>query len=577
MAFEPAAVGQVGARSGERPDAVAIDRHLHAAAARLTAGLSVVGLLEAWQDWGLHLAASPGRCLQLAQDAGMEAFRALTHPGTVETALDPRFRGPGWQSQPFEAYAAGFQGVEEWWRKALTGVPGVTRQHERVVAFTMRQMLDMVSPGNFVATNPDVLTATVTTGGANLAQGAIQFLNDLSARARRADADYQVGRDVAATPGEVVLRTALAEIIQYRPTTASVRPEPVVIVPAWIMKYYILDLTPADSLVRALVAEGFTVFMVSWKNPGPEDRDRGFDDYHRLGAMAAIDAACRITGAEKVHAVGYCLGGTLMTMTAAAMARDGDQRLASLTLLAAQADFTDAGELTLFINEGQIALLEDLMWDRGYLRPEQMAGAFHILRANDLIWSRMISEYLMGQPRRRRALDAWSDDATRLPYRMQSQNLRNLYLGNDLAEGRFCLDGRPIALRDIATPVFVLGTETDHIAPWRSVYKLLLLCEADMTFVLTDRGHNVGIVCPPVQAERRRRRFRVRRQSARGGYLDPEAWLAAAPVEPGSWWPTWFAWLHDHSGEMTAPPSIGRAESGLLPLAPAPGRYVLET
>ncbi|MFI4976495.1 MAG: PHA/PHB synthase family protein [Caulobacterales bacterium] len=563
--------------AGERaeasaPDEAPIDRHLHAAAARLTGGLSLVGLAGAWQDWALHLAASPGLCMGLAQDAWAGAFRLATRPTEIETAQDPRFRGPGWQAQPFNAYAAGFQAVEQWWRKATTGVHGVTGQHERVASFAARQMLDMVSPSNFVATNPDVLARAVATGGGSLVQGAANLAADVVTPGRDAG-DFQVGRDVAVTPGEVVARTPLAEIIQYRPSTATVRPEPVVIVPAWIMKYYILDLTPAESLVRALVADGFTVFMVSWKNPGPEDRDRDFDDYRRLGALAAIDAACEITGSKRVHAAGYCLGGTLLAMTAAAMARDGDERLASLTLLASQADFTEAGELTLFVNEAQVALLEDLMWDRGYLRPEQMAGTFQVLRANDLIWSRMIGEYLMGDPRRARALDAWSADATRLPFRMESQNLRSLYLDNELAEGRFRVGGHPVALRDIAAPMFVLGTEFDHIAPWRSVYKLLLLCEAPITFVLTDRGHNVGVVCPPGVGERHQR---VRRQSASEPYVDPDAWLASTPPRPGSWWPTWFAWLHERSGPMAPPPPMGDADNGFASLGPAPGRYVLE-
>ena len=550
----------------------AIDRQAHAATARLTGGLSPVGLLEAWQDWALHLAASPGRRWSLRQEAVAEAMKSLSAPATVETSSDPRFRDDGWRQWPFNAYAAGFQACERWWRSATTNVPGVQAKNQRIVAFAARQALDTISPSNFAATNPEVLSRIVATGGASLLQGASNFAEDVAVQlGDDPETPFKVGRDVAVTPGQVVLRTALAEVIQYRPSTATVHPEPVVIIPAWINRYYILDLTPQESLVRSLVAEGFTVFIVSWKNPGAEDRERGFEDYRQLGALAAIDAATRITGSKTVHAVGYCLGGTLLTMTAAAMARDGDRRIGSLTLLASQADFTEAGELSLFITESQVALLEDLMWERGYLRPEQMSGAFQLLQSNDLIWSRVIHEYLMGERRTLQSLDAWSQDATRLPFRMESENLRKLYLDNDLAEGRFVAGGKPVALRDIAAPMFVLGTETDHIAPWRSVYKLLLLCEADITFVLTNHGHNVGVVSPPGSPGRR---HRVRRQKARGAYLAPDAWLERAKPQDGSWQPAWFAWLADRSSPKAAPPPLG--VPGEACLGAAPGTFVLE-
>ena len=567
----PASTALTACPPTEGPHPLPFDRHLHAAAARLTSGLSPAGLHEAWLDWAWHLASSPARRLALAQSALSKAANLAISPGAVERDHDPRFRGPGWASWPFNAYASSFQTIEQWWREATTDVQGVTDQHERVVGFAARQILDIFSPSNFIATNPEVLARIAATGGASLAQGALNWVNDRVGVAPDEGPAFTVGREVAATPGEVILRTPLAEVIQYRPTTAEVRKEPVVIIPAWIMKYYILDLTPQDSMVRALVEQGHTVFMVSWKDPEPSDRDRGFDDYRQLGALAAIDAACRITGSDKVHAVGYCLGGTLLSITAAAMARDGDNRLASLTLLAAQADFTEAGELSLFINESQVALLEDLMFERGFLRPEQMAGVFQMLKANDLIWSRLVHEYLMGEPQRTSALDAWSADTTRLPARMESQNLRNLYLKNDLAEGRFCVGGRPVALRDISAPIFALGTETDHIAPWRSVYKLLLLCDTDITYCLTDHGHNVGVVCPPGRGERRRR---LRHQTIDGAYLDPQAWIDQTPPIAGSWWPDWFAWLDAHSGPMTAPPPMGAPDQGLAPIEPAPGSYV---
>jgi polyhydroxyalkanoate synthase len=385
--------------------------------------------------------------------------------------------------------------------------------------------------------------------------------------------DFVPGRQVAVTPGRVVLRNRLIELIQYAPATPDVHAEPVLIVPAWIMKYYILDLSPRNSLVKYLVDKGHTVFMISWHNPGEADRDLGMDDYLRLGVLAALDAVNAIVPRRQVNAVGYCLGGTLLAIAAAYLGARRDDRLRSLTLLAAQTDFTEPGELSLFIDDSELNYLEDIMWRQGYLRTRQMAGAFQLLRSNDLVWSRIVNDYLLGKRQPMTDLMAWNADATRMPYRMHSEYLRRLFLKNDLFEGRYRVDDRPVALGDIRVPVFAVATETDHVAPWKSVYKINLAADTDVTFVLTSGGHNAGIVSEPGH---RGRHFRLARRTDGDTYLAPDDWAAAAPERAGSWWPAWADWLAAAGSGRTAPPSTGAPAAGYAPLDPAPGRYVLE-
>ncbi len=565
------------------------DRSLHAAVARFTAGLSPAALAHAYLDWATHLTYAPGKRLQLVDKAARKAVRFASYatryalagheaPCCIEPLpQDRRFVGEDWQKWPYNVIYQAFLLNQQWWHNATTGVRGVTRQHENMVEFTSRQLLDMFSPSNFIPTNPEVLQHTLKKGGMNLASGLQNLIEDwersISGKKPIGTENFVVGRDVAVTPGKVIFRNRLIELIQYAPTTDQVRPEPILIVPAWIMKYYILDLSPHNSLVKYLTQQGFTVFMISWKNPSPEDRDLDMEDYRTLGPIAALDTVAAVVPDRKVHAVGYCLGGTLLAIAAAAMARDGDERLKSLTMLAAQTDFTEAGELMLFMDEGQLAFLDDMMWEQGFLDTRQMAGAFQMLRSNDLVWSYMIRNYLMGEREPMIDLMAWNADATRMPYRMHSQYLRRLFLDNDLAEGRFEAAGKPVALTDIRVPIFAVGTERDHVAPWRSTYKIHLLTDTEVTYLLTTGGHNAGIISEPGRGGRR---FQVMTTTASAHYVDPATWLAQAPQKQGSWWPQWAAWLDARSGEPVAPPGVGAAAAAFAALSDAPGAYVLQ-
>ncbi len=537
--------------------------------------------LGAFMDWWTHLVGSPAKQLELAR-AGAEQWRrawemAVTGATVQPLPQDKRFADPAWQLPPYRGLMQAFLLEEQWWQRATTEIRGVSPHHEQMVSFAARQWLDMAAPSNFVVTNPVVQRRTVQECGLNLFRGAALAFED----ARRDAADlppagaeaFDIGRTVAITPGRVVLRNRLMELIQYAPTTPTVYLEPVLIVPAWIMKYYVLDLSPGNSLVRHLVDHGYTVFAISWKNPTSEDRDLGMDDYANLGVRAALQAIGTIVPGAQVHATGYCLGGTLLATVAASLGRtDGTMTpLKTLTLLAAQTDFTAPGEIGLFIDEGQVASLENLMAQRGYLDKKQMQSTFQMLRSNDLIWSHRLQSQLLGQRRPLSDLMAWNADGTRLPARMHSEYLRGMYLNNALARGEWRVDGKPVHLSDIRVPIFNVGTAQDHVAPWRSVFRLHALTDAEQTFVLTTGGHNVGIVNPPGQAKSS---YRMRTWHAGDRLLTPDDWLAATEPVAGTWWTAWETWLRQHSTRRVAPPSIGAVKQGLPPLDAAPGQYV---
>lgn len=569
-----------------------LDRLIHAWQGQLTGGLSPAALLEAYADWAIHLLNQPGKQADLVRKAARKwlrftdyATRAVVSPD-ARPAIEPlpgdrRFLGPDWQALPYSLWWQGFLFTQQWWHNATTGIRGVSPRHANIVHFAARQLLDAASPSNFPLTNPEVLRVTAESGGRNLWQGWQNWVEDAERAAlgqRPFGAEkFQVGRDVAVTPGKVVYRNRLIELIQYAPTTPTVHVEPILIVPAWIMKYYILDLSPANSLVRYLIERGHTVFMISWKNPTERDRDFGMDDYLTLGPLKALEVVRTIVpGAPKVHAVGYCLGGTLLSIAAARLARACNECLKTITLFAAQTDFTEAGELMLFINDSQVAWLEDMMWDQGYLDTRQMAGTFQLLRSNDLVWSTMVRQYLLGERAPMSDLMAWNADATRMPQRMHSEYLRNLFLENDLAAGRYRAEGELVSLADIKVPIFAVSTTRDHIAPWKSVYKVTWLTGSEVTFVLASGGHNAGIVSPPraLIPGANHREYRIGTIGKGDWHLDPDAWLARATHHNGSWWPAWAKWIDAWSGDRVSPPSVGSPETGYPLLDEAPGSYV---
>jgi polyhydroxyalkanoate synthase len=563
-----------------------VSRHFLATLAQWTGGLSPQAFGGAWLNVLARLATAPGRQAELANSAlrktlALAQFSGAALKGEAPRAADTpyahRFSDPAWSKFPFNLMAQSFLSVSEWAREAVQNVPGADAAAENIVGFTVREGLELVSPDNYLPTNPQLIRQTVDENGRNLARGIKHLAEDIGRTFKGLGPvgveHYEVGKQVASTPGKVILRNGLMELIQYSPQTGTVRAEPILIVPAWIMKYYILDLSPKNSLVNYLTGLGFTVFMISWKNPTAEDRDLTMDDYLTLGVRAALDAVTKVVPKHKVHAVGYCIGGTLLSIAAAELAAQDDERIATVTMFAAQTDFSEPGELSIFISPAQLAMLEALMWKKGVLESRQMGGAFQLLRTYDLLWAPSIATYLKGERAGVNDLMSWNADGTRMAYRMHTDYLHQLYLNNDLAEGRYVANGEQVSLADVTVPMFVVGTETDHVAPWRSVYKVgRLVRSTDYTFCLTSGGHNAGIISGP---QHPKRRHRVHRSRAGSRLLSPDRYLERVEPQPGSWWPTWASWLEEHSSDRkVAPPHMGAPKQGLKPLCAAPGTYV---
>lgn len=540
---------------------------------RMTLGLTPAGLVETYASWLAHLAISPGRLSELAAYPILHAWdRHLIDP-----ADDSRFRAPEWQRLPWSALAVTHMMKESFWDRATTAISGLAPERERAINFATKQMLNAFSPANFLPTNPEALAKNYETGGAALVNGlqhAVKnWISLVNGEAPEGTEKYVPGETVAVTPGKVVFSNDLMELIQYEPATAQVQKEPILILPAWIMKYYILDLSPHNSMVKWLVSEGHTVFIVSWKNPNGDDRDKGLDDYVRSGALAALDVVSHIFPDTQIHLTGYCLGGTLAMLTAAYMAAMKDKRLKSLSLFAAQGDFTEMGEMMVFITSSEVAYLQNMMRVQGYLDTKQMAGAFQMLRSNDLIWTSAVKEYLLGQETPLNDLMAWNADATRMPYKMHSEYLEKLCLNNMFANGRFKVLGKPVAAESITVPIFAVGTEKDHVAPWHSVYKIHLMASSDVTFVLTSGGHNSGIVNEPGHPGRH---YRICAHKQGEPFRDADEWAVCAEQRDGSWWLAWNDWLKENGDVATYAARTHLGDDEYKPLRPAPGLYVLQ-
>ncbi|MGB5104536.1 MAG: alpha/beta fold hydrolase [Steroidobacteraceae bacterium] len=558
--------------------------------AKVTGGLSPQAFGGAWINVLSRLATSPGRqaalartaltkSLALAQFTGAAVRGGGNAPEAAGTPYAQRFADPAWAKFPFNVLAQSFLTASELAHEAVKSVPGADPAAGNIVGFTVREGLELLAPDNYLPSNPQLIDRTLQENGRNLVRGMKHLAEDVQRTFKGQGPAgvelYEVGKQVAASPGKVILRTPLMELIQYSPQTATVYAEPLLVVPAWIMKYYILDLSPRNSLVNFLTGLGHTVFMVSWKNPTAEDRDVSMDDYLEHGLHAALDAVTKVVPRRKVHAVGYCIGGTLLAIAAAELAARGDERLASVTLFAAQTDFSEPGELAVFISPAQLAMLEAVMWKEGVLDSRQMGGAFQLLRSHDLLWAPSVATYLRGERLGMNDLMAWNADGTRMAYRMHTDYLHQLYLNNDLAEGRYVARGEQLDLADVEVPMFVVGTETDHVAPWRSVYEVgkLVRCP-DYTFCLTSGGHNAGIISGP---QHPRRRHRVLATKAGARLPSPDRYLEKVEPQPGSWWPTWAKWLEAHSSpRKVPPPGMGAPKRGLKPLGAAPGTYVLQ-
>ncbi|WP_179953193.1 PHA/PHB synthase family protein [Desulfobotulus mexicanus] len=551
-----------------------IDRNFRKDMVRFTGPMDVPAFSRAYFDAIVHLAWSPGTQFRMMLER-MEFFTDLfaIKSGMSPPVLDRRFRDPQWNDWPFSMYKDLFIRFEKHMESRFKDIRGVSEHSNLLIQFLTHQITAMMNPLNFPVTNPEVIRTTLEQGGQNIVKGMQNLIDTLTTHGgelvvRHSRDDYhEVGKTLATTPGKVVFRNRLIELIQYAPVTDKVCGTPILLVPAWINKYYILDLSPHNSMVRYLTEQGFTVFIISWKNVDGSFRDDGIDTYVKNGLVEAIAEIRQITGSDGVHLTGYCMGAILCSIAAAFLRSQEDTSVKTLSCFASQLDFSDAGDLRSFIDESQITFLKDLMEEKGYLAKSNMMQTYSLLRPRDLYWNFLIDEFFLGKDPFNLDFLFWNDDGTRMPMRLHIDILERLYLEDQLTEGKFRMDdGRSIDLRNIDMDLYSVGTLKDHIAPWKSVYRIPHFVSSPIKFVLASSGHIAGIIVPP---------------GSKGHYHTdgllghgPEHWLATAHMHEGSWWPDWAAWMKERSqpetNKLPWPPAKGRD------LGAAPGTYVTE-
>ena len=518
--------------------------------------------LSLWQDY-----------MSLWQSTARRMIGESSQPVIRPTSEDRRFKDALWdESFVFDYIKQSYLLTARWLQKTVREVDGLDDKTAKKVDFYTRQFVDAMAPSNFAVTNPEVLRTTLDSKGENLVRGLKNLLGDLDRGGGQLsirmtdETAFKVGGNIAVTPGKVVFQNDLLQLIQYTPTTQKVQRRPLLIIPPWINKFYILDLREKNSFIRWAVAQGHTVFVISWVNPDERLADKSFENYMTEGAHASLDAIAQATGERAVNVIGYCLGGTLLACVLAHMATKGDERIASATFFTSMVDFTEAGELSVFIDEEQLAALEEKMGAKGYLEGRDMATTFNMLRANDLIWSFVVNNYLLGKDPFPFDLLYWNADSTRMPAAMHSYYLRKMYQENKLAKGELRLLRTRIDLTKIKLPVFILSTREDHIAPWKSTYAATQLYTGKTTFCLAASGHIAGVVNPPA-AEK------YSHWTNENLPPSPDEWLAGATQHAGSWWPRWDEWVKQFSGGEVDARTPGAG--ALKAIEDAPGSYVL--
>ncbi|WES32257.1 class I poly(R)-hydroxyalkanoic acid synthase [Varunaivibrio sulfuroxidans] len=517
--------------------------------------------------------------LKLWQNASERMMGREAPPVATPEIGDKRFKDAAWRDNAvFDYIKQSYLLTSRWMQSTMQNVPGVDAKTARKVDFYVRQFTDALSPTNFVMTNPEVLKATLETRGENLLKGLKNMLADLERghgqlAVRQTDLEaFKVGVNLATTEGKVIYRNALMELIQYAPRTQKVRKTPLLIIPPWINKYYILDMRADNSFVRWACEQGHTVFTISWVNPDEKLARETFADYMRCGPLGALEAIEKATGERQVNAIGYCIGGTLLASTLAYIAGTTDarwkKRIKSATYFTTLVDFSDVGEMSVFIDEEQVASLEQRMTERGYLEGGEMATTFSMLRSNDLIWSFVIDNYLLGKDPFPFDLLYWNSDSTRMPAVMHAYYLRNMYLDNKLVQpGALTIDDVALDLGRIDTPSYIMAAREDHIAPWKSTFQAVNVYQGETRFVLSASGHVAGVVNPPVK---RKYCYWTDGDAA----TSPDAWLNGAIQHTGSWWPDWAKWINKYAGVKNIPARIP-GDGALKPLCDAPGAYVV--